>query len=41
MYDKLRGPVKKSQVVAEEVDMHMLGTDHEEAAAIVCIHIII
>ena len=37
MYDKLRGPVKKSQVVAEEVHMHMLGT--EEAAAEVCVHI--
>ena len=38
MYDKLvRGPVKKSQIVAEEV--HMLGT--EEAAAVVCVHIII
>ena len=34
MYDKLRGSVKKLQVVAEEV--HMLGT--EEAAAVVCVH---
>ena len=37
MYDKLRGPVKKSQVVAEEVHMHMLGT--EEAAAVVHVHV--
>ena len=36
MYDKLRGPVKKSQTVAEEVHMHMLGT--EKVAAVVCVH---
>ena len=39
MYDRLRGPVKKSQIVAEEVHTHIVhGTEEAAAVVHVCVH---